>query len=266
VREALAGWLVPLGFAGIFIPLLGVRMPLRLSPLNGSAWDVSELRCHSGEVLVGLGHQDCLVRDQAEAPDRVPRQAMLTAIVQDACIAKLDRQRDGVTKGVVANDDGVVVQCARRPASGVVVGDLRRLDKDNVVQAANLTQHEVTGSCVLGDLDELRVITELTRLVGVKEADIRLAQAGNVLGSQRLDGILYDCRGEAVVTVVQVVARVAVTLQGWRSVVIRRQGRAHAGGQRELVIAVQLGAGLQKGVTSGPVQVQGHVTAEETGA
>ena len=69
--------------------------------------------------------------------------------------------------------------------------DLRRLDEHHVVEAADLTEHEVARCGVLRDLDPLRGVTEAAALVRVDEADVRLTEARDVLGGEHLDGVLH---------------------------------------------------------------------------
>src|ERR1022692_1079618 len=224
-----------------------------------SGRDLLSSRSMSGFDLVSLQNHDTLVSYETEAPDAVPCKSVLTAIVQDSGVSQFHGETNGMTKGVVANHDGIHVGLGGRTRDELLL-NLRGLDKDRVVVPANLTQHERSRLSILADLNELGVITQLSGLSRVDEAHVGVTKARSVLLGQRQRGVLNERRCERVVPCDQV-----SVLRSRNTMVVRRQRRTERARQCGLVIPEQDGRRLQHRVTSRPVQVQRHVTTKQPG-
>jgi len=100
---------------------------------------------------------------------------VLTTEVDHATVAQLHRKSDGLPEGIVTDHNGVVgegvwldtgstavvIQPSNRCKRGCqTLCDLSGLNEDHVVQATDFTEHEVAGSGVLRDLNELGPVTQ----------------------------------------------------------------------------------------------------------
>src|SRR5688572_9265966 len=73
----------------------------------------------------GVDDDTTFVRDDTEAPNGVPSEAVLTTEVDDATVTQFNREADSVTECVVTDHDGAVgigVRCLCATGHGVKVG------------------------------------------------------------------------------------------------------------------------------------------------
>ena len=207
------------------------------------------------EGLVGVGHDDRPVGNQAEAPDGVPGQGVLTTEVEDTTVTQLHRRLMAWPKALSPMKTPGSSSRSRGGVQGLV--DLRGLDEHAVVQTADLTEGEVAGGGVLRDLDELRRVTQSAGLRRGDEGDVGLTEPRHVLRGQRQDGVLDDRRGE-------VVRPGRDRWSTWPPCRCRTAtGSTEASGWL-LAVPEDHRAGQQQGVPGRVVEVLGHVTAEQT--